>query len=238
MIGQSERRECRRDMARLVLRAEVRHEHGKGAARRLRAAGRVPAVVYGAGDGPVALSLDAQEFDHVLRGLVGEHAIVDLKVAKKRSKQTVLIQTVQHHALGDEPIHVDFLRVRMDERITTTVPLALVGTCKGVKDQGGVLDHTLHEIEVECLPDNLPETIEVDVTDLMMHDSLHVSDMALPEGVAAITPGDRVVAHVLAPRVVEVEAPVAEEVEEAAEAEPERIGEEAEAKEAGGEETE
>jgi len=211
-------------MERLVLKAKPRSEHGKGPAHRLRAAGRLPAVVYGTGEEAVAVSMDFSEFEHVLHGLGGEHVLVDLKIGR-RKPQTVLIKTVQHHPLRDDPTHVDFLRVRMDESIHTTLPVRLVGTPKGVKQQGGVLDHTLRGIEVQCLPDDLPEELTADVAELMIGESMHVSDIALPEGVTALTPGERVLAHVLAPRVIEEEVPVAEEVEEAAEVEPERVGE-------------
>jgi len=211
-------------MDRLILEAKLRSEHGKGPAHRLRAAGRLPAVVYGTGEESVAVSMDFKEFEHVLHGLGGEHVLVDLKIGRKKP-QTVLVKTVQHHPLRDDPVHVDFLRVRMDETIETTVPVTLVGTCKGVKEQGGVHDHVLHEIEVECLPGDLPEELTIDITELMIGDSLHVSDITLPEAVTVLTPADRVVVHVLAPRIVEEEVPAAEEIEEGPEVEPERIGE-------------
>jgi len=201
----------------------------------MRSDGRVPAVVYGGSDESLSITLDSKEFEHALHRLVGEHALVNLKVGDSDTPQTVLIQSVQHDPLRDDPIHVDFLRVRMDEKIATTVHVTLVGTCQGVKMQGGILDQALRDIEIECLPEDLPEEITVDVTDLMIGDSLNVDDVTLPAGVVSLIPGDRVVAHVLAPRIVEEAEGAPEEVEEGAEAEPERIGED-EAEEEGGEE--
>ena len=224
-------------MARLVLEAEVRSEVGKGAMHRLRAAGALPAVVYGAGEDPVRLSLDFKEFGHALHGIAGEHAVVDLKVGSDDAVQTVLIKSVQHHPVDDHPIHVDFLRVRMDETIETTVRVTLIGTCKGIKDQGGVVDQLLREIEIECLPGDLPNMIEADVTELLIGDALHVSDLELPEKVKCLTPADRAVVHVMAPRIIEEVEVEAEEVEVEAEGEPKRIGEaEGEGEEKGGEE--
>jgi len=224
-------------MARLVLEAEVRSEVGKGAMRRLRAAGSLPAVMYGVGEEPALLSLNAKEFSHVMHSMESEHGVIDVKVGLDDAAQTVLIKSIQHHPLDDHALHVDFMRVRMDEKIETTVHVTLVGTCKGVKDQGGVLDQLLREIEIECLPDDLPDKVEADVSELLIGDALHVSDIELPEGVTCHTLLDRVLAHVMAPRVVEEGEMEAEEVEEGVEAEPERIGEE-EGEETGGEETE
>ena len=222
-------------MARLVVEAEVRSEVGKGAMHRLRAAGALPAVVYGAGEDPVKLSLNLKEFGHALHSIGGEHAVVDLKMGSDGTLQTVLIKSVQHHPMDDHAVHVDFLRVRMDEKIETTVRLTLIGTCKGIKDQGGVMDQLVRELEVECLPDDLPNVIEADVTELLIGDALHVSDLEIPERVTCITPSDRAVVHVMAPRVVEEVEAEAEEIEEEAEGEPERVGE-AEEGEKGGEE--
>jgi len=224
-------------MERMVVEAEVRSEVGKGAMRRLRAAGVLPAVVYGAGEDPVKLSLDLREFSHMMHSIEGEHGVVDLKMGSDDAVQTVLIKSVQRHPLYDHVRHVDFLRVRMDEKIETTVHVTLVGICKGVKDQGGVLDQLLRELEIECLPGDLPDKVEADVSGLLMGDALHVSDLELPESVTCHTPLDRAVAHVMAPRVVEEVEPAAEEVEEGVEVEPERIGEE-EGEKTGGEETE
>ncbi len=224
-------------MARLVLEAEVRSEAGKGAMHRLRAAGALPAVVYGAGEDPVKLSLNFKEFDHAMHSIAGDHAVVDLKMGSDDALQTVLIKSVQHHPMDDHPVHVDFLRVRMDQKIETSVRLTLIGACKGVKDQGGVLDQLVREIEIECLPDDLPDMIEADVTELLIGDTLHISDLEIPERVTCTTPPDRAIAHVMAPRIVEEVVVEAEEIEAEAEGEPGRVGEaEGEGEEKDGEE--
>jgi large subunit ribosomal protein L25 len=223
-------------MARLTLETEVRSETKKGAMGRLRATGTLPAIMYGAGEDPLKLSLNFKEFDHALHSISGEHAVVDLKMSSDGTTQTVLIKSVQRHPMDGNAIHVDFLRVRMDQTIETTIRVTLVGISKGIKDQGGVMDQLVREIEVECLPGDLPDHVEIDVTELLIGDALHVSDLELPEKVKCLTPAERAIVHVMVPRVVEeVEVEAEEEVEEGAEGEPERVGG-AEEDEKGGEE--
>ncbi|HEX6938440.1 MAG TPA: 50S ribosomal protein L25/general stress protein Ctc [Longimicrobiales bacterium] len=185
------------------LKAAPREERGKGAARRLRAAGRVPAVVYGHGEDARPLSVDAHELERLFSRISVENTLIQLEIDGQPGAR-VLVREVQTHPYRPEVLHVDFYQVHAGERLTVGVPLHLVGTPEGVK-MGGVLDQTLHEIEVRCLPDRIPEAIEVDVSGLAVGDSLHIRDVALPEGVELHDDADRTICSVGAPTVAALE---------------------------------
>lgn len=220
-------------MDRLKIQVEPRDQHGKGAVNRLRAEGRTPAILYGTGGDAVSVTLDSRDFEYALHGLSGAHALVDIQIGTGDT-EPALIQDIQYDPVRDNPIHVDFLRVRMDVKLHTTVPLVLIGTPVGVKQEGGILDQILRDIEVECLPGDLPEEINIDVSELAIGDSIHVSDLESPEGVTILTPEDRVIAHVMAPRVIEEVEVEGEEIVEGEEGEePERVGDGEEAEKDG-----
>jgi large subunit ribosomal protein L25 len=194
------------------LKAKKRDAVGKGEASKERRAGLVPGTMYGEGQEAVSLTLDAREFTRLVHGRGGEHAIVQLDIENAPDLSSpAMVKAVQHHPLRDNIVHADFMRIRLDQRITTAVSVTLVGESVGVIE-GGVLDHQLREVEIECLALDVPETIEVDVSALTIGDSLHVSDLAVPENVTLLTESNRAVAAIMAPRVVEEEA-AAEEVE-------------------------
>lgn len=209
-----------------TITARSRDGRGKGAARQTRRDGRIPGVLYGHGEDSVPLSVDAHELQKLVHAISIENTIVDLDLGSGEPYK-VLIRELQRHPFRDEFVHIDFFHVAMDEKIQVEVPIVLVGTPTGVKNKGGVLDHQLRELEVFCLPGSIPEKIELDVSDLDIGDSIHVSDIQLPD-VEILTELDRAVVAVLAPTVMEVE-----EVAEEALAEPEVIGR---GKEAGEEE--
>lgn len=209
-----------------TITARSREGRGKGAARQSRREGRIPGVLYGHGEDSVPLSVDAHELQKLVHAISIENTIVDLDMGSGEPYK-VLIRELQRHPVRDEFLHIDFFHVAMDEKIQVEVPIVLVGTPTGVKNKGGVLDHQLRELEVFCLPGSIPEKIELDVSGLDIGDSIHVSDIQLPD-VEILTELDRAVVAVLAPTVMEVE-----EVAEEALAEPEVIGR---GKEAGEEE--
>lgn len=209
-----------------TISARSRESRGKGAARQTRREGRIPAVLYGHGEDSVSLSVDANELQKLVHSISIENTIVDLDLGSGEPYK-VLIRELQRHPFRDEFVHIDFFHVAMDEKIQVEVPIVLIGTPTGVKNKGGVLDHQLRELEVFCLPGSIPEKIELDVSNLDIGDSIHVSDIQLPD-VEILTELDRAVVAVLAPTVMEVE-----EVAEEALAEPEVIGR---GKEAGEEE--
>lgn len=200
--------------------ARKRKDSGKGAARTHRREGRIPAILYSHGDDSVSLTIDQNEFDRLVHSISIENTIVELDVEGGRYK--VLIREVQRHPFRGDFLHVDFFHVAMDEKLHVEIPIVIVGTPDGVKNKGGMLDHQLRELSVFCLPDNIPEKVEVDVSALDVGESIHVGDLNLPD-VEIDTELDRTVATVLAPTVV-AEPEEGEEGAEPEPAEPELVG--------------
>jgi large subunit ribosomal protein L25 len=203
--------------ARPTLAAEAREVTGK-AVKRLREAGRLPAVVYGHGVESSNLTLDTREFDQLRRHL-GQNALVDLKVDGSKANP-VLIHDVQIHPVNRRPLHVDLFLVRMTEELTVDVPLVTTGSSEAVNGLGGTLIHPTESLRVRALPDHLPQSIEYSIDSLVDFDSaVHVRELVIPEDVTLLTDPDEVVAKVLPPRIEIEEVPVAaEEGEEGAEA--------------------
>jgi large subunit ribosomal protein L25 len=201
-------------MADNTLQAQRRDTSGKGVARKLRAVGRVPAVLYGHGDKTQVLSVAAHDLDLLLHHVNFENTIIGLEI--EGAKTDVLIREVQRHPYRPEFHHVDFLQVHGDELLKLDIPVRLVGTPTGVIDEGGVLDHVLYDLHIECLPRHIPEAAEVDISELKIGDSVRVSDLTLPN-VSILNDPEQAIATVLSPRVHEEEAGA----EDAAPAEPE-----------------
>jgi len=198
---------------------------GKGTSnnRRLRRSGMFPGVVYGAGKNPEMVQVNEHEFRKSLHGHASEHVLLDLEIEGGESKK-VILKDVQHNALTSKITHVDFLEVSMTKKLRVEVRVHLVGTPAGVAQQGGVLEHLLREVEIECLPGDLMEAIDVDVSALNIGDNLTVADIKLdPARYQIITHGELAVAAVAAPTAEEVKP--AAEAAAAAPAEPEVIKE-------------
>lgn len=209
--------------AKVVLNGEPRTETGKGAARRLRREDRIPAVVYGHTD-PLHCSISGRDFYKTFH-TVSESTIVTLAVGN--DKRDVLIKDYDEDIRTGIVWHIDFFEVELGKKLRTNIALEFTGSPKGTRE-GGVLEHHLYQIEIECLPKDIPEHLAVDVSDLGIDDSLHVSDLVIPEGVKVLTNEDQTVASIVIPRAV-----VEDEDEEAAEGtEPEVIGEKSEDDEA------
>src|SRR5438477_7785639 len=194
------------------LTAERRTAIGRSAVRKLKAAGSVPAVMYGSKDKPEALQVSRRDINALLSHAAGENILVEVEIAGKT--KLALVQEVQHAPLGGAVLHVDFHAVSQDEVIQADVPLEPVGTANGVKNMGGLLEQNLRSLAIECLPRDLPDVIRVDVSPLDIGDSIHVRDIALPAGVTTKTQADLTAFSVLAPTVEE--EPVVAEVEAAA----------------------
>ena len=211
-------------MAQIVqLDAEARAPGRKKGAKSVRYAGRVPAVIYGHGREPQPLSLGALELGRLLEKIAVESTIVEVTVSGTTVK--ALIREVQRHPIKQGILHVDFQEVHAGEKLRLEVPVHLVGIAEGVRNQGGILDQVLRTVEIEVLPADIPERVELDVSALVIGRSLHVSDLVIPNA-EILTEASLTVATVTAPRVEEVAAPVAaaaEGVEGAAVAEPEVI---------------
>jgi large subunit ribosomal protein L25 len=193
------------------INAETRAGKGRSDSRKLRRLGRVPAVVYGGGQEPRAITLDRNSLTLQLDLESFYTSILNLKFGDK--SQPVVVKEVQRHPAKSTPMHLDFQRVVEDEEITLNVPIHFLGEeiAVGVKQQGGVIEHIITDVEISCLPANLPEFLEIDVTSLELNDILHLSDIRYPEGVESTQ-----LAHGHDSPVVAIHPPRREEVEEEA----------------------
>ena len=196
------------------LKAEPRTATGRSAARRLKARGIVPAVVYGGKEKSQPLQVSARDINAMLSHASGENILVELEIAGSKATKTALLQEVQHSPVGGDILHVDFHAISMDEKIEANVPLEPLGIATGVKNFGGLLDQNIRSLTVECFPKDLPDKITVDVSALNIGDSIHVRDIKLPQGVVAKVPPDLTAFSVAAP--VAEEEPVTPEAEAAA----------------------
>jgi large subunit ribosomal protein L25 len=198
----------------LKLKAQVRAGAGRPVARKLRRQEIVPASICAKGEESQLVQVDKKEITKLLANATSEHVLVDLEIAdgSKTTNRLALIQEVQHHALRRDVIHVDFHAVREDEKLHAAIPIEPVGEPNGVRNFGGVMDIAIHELDVECLPKDLPDIIRVDVTALNIGQSIHVRDLQLPAGVVAKANPDLTVIAVSAPRVEAEPVPAAEVV--------------------------
>ena len=202
------------------IEAAVRHEMGKGASRRLRRIEKVPGVVYGGGKDAIPLTFEHNKMSKALDNEAFYSHILTLKTDGEAER--VILKDVQRHPFKPRILHVDFQRVRADEKLHMHVPLHFIGSeqAPGVKEEGGIVSHIISDVEVACLPDDLPEYLELDISDMQLNQILHLSDIKLPKGVelvALLHEDDKPVVSVHIPRVeveevVPTEAPVASEV--------------------------
>ncbi len=205
----------------IQLNGTRREDLGKGGARKARAAGQIPGVLYGHGQEPVPVSVAMRDLQMALRSHKGGNALVNLKL--DGGEYTALVRDAQYDPLTHAILHLDFQHISLTETIEVEVVVKPVGLAVGVKDGGGILEMIIRTIEVSCLPTAIPETVEIDVSALNIGESLHVSDLKV-EGVTVLTPGDQALVTVVPPTVEE--APPAPEVAavEAAPTEPEVVG--------------
>jgi large subunit ribosomal protein L25 len=190
-------------MAETKLQAEVRDGSGKGAARKLRASGRVPGVLYGQGQEPVSISVSSQELLHLFHASGGATMLVDLQIDGR--EHLAIPREVQRDHIHSRFIHVDFLAVNRNEKVTLSVEVHEIGEAPGVK-LGGVVEHHLREVEVECLPSDVPEGIEADISGLELGDMLRVADLRPPSGVAILTDDDQPIISIITPAALRTEA--------------------------------
>ena len=192
-----------------VLQAERRSTSGKETAKRLRRQAKLPAVVYGESGDTVSCTVDRRELEDLLHDH-GRNVILSLAVAEN-APENALIKEIQHHPLEGNILHVDFQRISLTTKIVVEVQIQAVGVPAGVRTDGGILEHMLHSVEVECLPTDIPQSIEVDVTPLNIGDTVHVADLVVPDEIVLVTEGDRSVFVVVPPTVIKT---VDEEEEE------------------------
>ena len=217
-------------MAETKLKATLRDGGGKGSARKLRAEGLVPGILYGHGMEPVKVALDGRDLYHVLHTGAGSNVLIDLHVGKDR--HLAMPREIQRDHVRGEFIHIDFLAVRRDEKITIDVPVHLVGESHGVKE-GGVVEHHLWDLKVECLPTDVPESIEADISALGIGDSLSVAQIKAPSGATILTDPEETIVSVVPPPILKLEEEEAAEAVEGEEGEAAEGEGEAEAAEGG-----
>jgi large subunit ribosomal protein L25 len=190
----------------IKLAAQARTGLGRSAVTKLKMQGLVPAVVYGAKQVPEHLQLSAREIDNVLAHATGEHFLVELEVGGAANR-LALVQEVQHHPVTRKLLHVDFHAVAADELLHAAIIVETTGEAIGVKTGGGILEIQIHELEVECLPKDLPDVIRLDVSAMNIGDAIHVRDVQLPAGVKARADGELTVLRIAPPTVVVEVAP-------------------------------
>ena len=189
-----------------ILEAVKREGRGKNEANRLRASGKIPAVFYGPGKdgkGPegVAVSVDPKAVLRILHSDSGANTLINLKLEGREAR--VMVREYQLDPVTHHLLHADFYQLAMDKAIVVTVPIVVKGEAKGVKQQSGMLDFVTREIEVECLPTDIPEGIVVDVSELMLHESIRVRDLAVDPKWKAVSDGETMLVHVVMPKVEE-----------------------------------
>lgn len=204
------------------IKANKREIFGKNASRRLRMEGMIPAVIYGAREATVSLKLKKQEIFKILRAESGENTI--LQISFDSEMRDAMIKELQRDPVTDEILHADFIQITMDKTIRISVPVVTVGEAVGVKTEGGFVDLMSREVELECFPKDIPENIEIDISDLHLHQSFKVEDIAPVEGVEILSAPDTILVLVQAPsKEEEIEVEETEEEVITEEEEPEVI---------------
>jgi len=204
-----------------VLEGQPRTAGNKNEARRVRRGGKVPAVLYGAGQGTLPLALDPRQVSRILHSAKGHNTIFDLALNGEHTK--AMIVDWQYEPVKGALLHIDLQRIAMDQKLKVNVPVLLKGEAAGVKQQGGILEQILREVEIECLPGDIPNAIEADVSELVFGKVLRVSDLPQGEKLRFLTDANQPVAHITSVKEEEAPAPEAVAAEAAAPAEPEVI---------------
>ncbi|MDP9054166.1 MAG: 50S ribosomal protein L25 [Acidobacteriota bacterium] len=179
-----------------VVAAEARESRGKNEARRVRVSGRIPAVIYGAFQDPRAISVNPKDILRIIRSKTGHNSIFDVEVTGAE-KTPVIVADEQYHPVKGTLMHIDLKRIDLTRKLRVSVPVHVRGEARGVKQQGGVLDIVTKTVEIECIPDNIPDQFDVDVTELMIGTNIRVSQLDAKDGVRILTSPDVVIAHVV-----------------------------------------
>jgi large subunit ribosomal protein L25 len=203
-------------METIQLESKDRSTIGKGSARKLRSMGRLPAILYGPKTSSIMLSLDYKQFDKILGEKSAENIIFDLKIDSlgKTNSKKVMIKEIQKDPVTRDRLHVDFYEISMEKELEVSIPIYLINEPIGVT-QGGILEHIRRELRISCMPKNLVDKIDIDVSNLDIGQSLHIEDVSFPPGLNSLEDGDLTIATVVAPSIEEeMEEEVEEEVEE------------------------
>jgi large subunit ribosomal protein L25 len=211
-----------------LLKAQPRAETGKAAARKLRSVGRIPAVIYGKEMDSRGLSLDLQETEYLFQRIAVENTILDLEIEGDDEAVQTLIRDIQAYPHKPGLLHVDFLRIQKGVAVEVDIPVILEGIPVGVRESGGILEQIINELRVKCIPSKIPENYTLEVTDMEVGDSFHVSDIQVEDDVDILAELDRTICSVQVPKVIEVEVEEDEEgLEEGEELDPDAEGAEA-----------
>ena len=208
-----------------VLKAQPRAETGKAAARKLRSVGRIPAVIYGKEMDSRGLSLDLQETEYLFQRIAVENTILELEIEGDDEPVQTLIRDIQAYPHKPGLLHVDFLRIQKGVAVEVDIPVILEGIPVGVRESGGILEQIINELRVKCIPSKIPENYTLEVTDMEVGDSFHVSDIQVEDDVDILAELDRTICSVQVPKVIEVEVDEDEEgLEEGEELDPDAEG--------------
>ncbi len=188
--------------------AQMRNSAGKSESRALRRNGFIPGILYGAGEENKLLAVDKKSAEIVLKHVASHSVMADLEIQSNDGKDVLktIVKEVQSNPITGEVLHIDFYHIGKNQPVSLSIPIRLIGECPGVKE-GGIMEHDLREIEVEGLPDAIPEAVEIDVSNLKIGDSIYVRDMTFPEGIKPLVDSEHVVVTILAPKAEEVPAP-------------------------------
>lgn len=204
-------------MSETKLAAQLRTTSGSPAARRLRAEGHIPGVIYGHGMSPLSVTVERRELRLALSGPAGSNTVLSLEVGGK--SYPAVVKEMQRHPVKRAVSHIDFLQVNMDEEITFSVPLVLVGEAKAVMAEGALVDKTVDHIDVRCTPNDMPNSFEVDITDMQPHGVIRLSDLTMPKGVTPLGEPDMPVVTTLSTSAADAAEPAIVGAEEAVEGE-------------------
>ena len=188
------------------INAQPREKAGvRGELSKIRAQKNIPAVLYGEGLEPISITISQKDLAEIQKA--GSNAIVEIVLPK--GMENAIIKEVQYHVVTDNPIHVDFQRISMDKPLETVVPVVLTGECAWVKENGGIIDHTVREIAIKCLPADIPHEITVDITGLTLDKHINLADIVAPKGVTFLGEPDKMIVHIMIPREEAAAAPAA-----------------------------
>lgn len=201
----------------IVVEVEPRADLGKNASRRYRAGGKVPAVIYGGGEGPVSVLLSPRRVDEILHLDTGRNTIFTVSLEGRSQSGAVMIKDLSRDPVTDRYVHVDLVRVRLDRAVQVKVPVRLIGTSEGVKNEGGIVEFVLREIEVECLPADIPEHLDVDVTNLHINQHVSVGQLSVKDTVKILDDADDIIVVIAPPKAEETATPAEGAEAEAAE---------------------
>jgi len=184
-------------MQKVKINAQPREKAGvRGELSKIRAQKNIPAVLYGEGLEPVSITVSQKDLAEIQKA--GSNAIIEMALPK--GTENAIIKEIQYHVVSDEPIHVDFQRISMDKPLETVVPIVLTGDCTWVKENGGIVDHTVREVSIKCLPADIPHEIAVDISGLTLDKHINLADLVAPKGVTILGEADRMIVHIMIPR--------------------------------------